>query len=352
MRGLFEGSEVLTRILVTESESKTSQGGRKTSGIRVVVSDNFQYLIRIEDALHGHNLTPWLRRKESLLVQVPTHLKAKKVRQLSSAEFAGLAATARTGKNQAAVAVHVHALTPGHAVHVAVPGRFSAHRVYTDAELKSLLKRAERQFGRLEVTVVSATLKTLHLVYALLPSHSLTFERERGSQLAAPGRAPLRSVLVLTNVAGMDLGHLEQNLPFWSKGISGFRFRHVFGQLTAKRVEASLLGREWDLVVYRGHGKATESGLQWKLVDGEWLVPPAIAPVYVHSSCLANSELLPLDSLPAAHFITPLTYLTDFDDSRLVRLFLERYKASRNIQSAIRAAQAEFGQFVLINSAP
>lgn len=341
----------MKKTLVTESESKTTRAGTNSPGIRVIVSDNFQYLVRIEDARRSINLTPWLRRKESVHVQVPTHLKQKKERHLSNAEFAAIAAAARTGKNQAATSVTVHALPRGFVVHLDAAGRFSAHRVESDAELKNLLKRAERQFRRLDVTVISSTLQTLRLVYAALPSHAFVLERERLSEIALPAGKSLRSVLVLTNIAGIELAELEKNLAFWSKGISGFRFRHVFGQLTAKRVESSLLGREWDVVIYRGHGAATGKGVYWKLLDGEWLVPPAIAPVYIHSSCLADSELLPLDRLPAPQFITPLTYLADFDDSRLVRQFLERYKASRNVKSALRSAQAEFSQFVLINSA-
>lgn len=339
----------MTTILVTESEVRKSHQGRGVSGIRIIVSDDFQHLIRIENRRDGHNFTPWLRRTRSVFIEVPTHLRRKGERRLHATEFFDIVSAARAGKNLASVEVIVHALPQGYVVHIGAPGHFSGHRVLSDAELKSLLRRAERQFKRLHVTVISAFLRTLHVVYAALPAQGFVFGGEGGTRLAPGGARPLRSVLVLTNISGTALGYLEQNLPFWSKGIPGFRFRHLFGQLTARRVESTLLGREWDIVIYRGHSVATENGVVWKLADGDWLVPPAISPLYIHSACLPDSELLPLDKLPSERFVTPLTYLTDFDDSRLVRLLLERYKASGNVHSALRAAQAEYPRFALIS---
>lgn len=351
MRLICERGEILKYLLLTESAA----GARKKSrgaGIAAVVSDDLTHLLRIEDLRHCKNLTPWIRRKNSAPVEVRMKFRTKGAHELTATEFRPfINAARRLGRAQNEV--RVHAVADKYVLHVAGEDLVSASafdRSFT--QLKSELRRLGPILGSFHVTLISDSMAELSELYRLKLATGITLQSERVTTRKTRFRREIRDVLVLTNISGSPLPMLEHALPFWSKGVQGFRFRHVYGQLTRRRVESALERRDWPLVVYRGHGSVADGRLCLDLSDGAFALPQLSTSLYVHSACLAEPEKLLLRNLPAQNILTPLEYLTDFDDSAFMALLLERYQVTGSLPAAIRAVQQIYPQFVWISTGP
>ncbi len=351
MRGLLEGSEVLKYWLTTESQLRRMKNARRKGGLAVVVSDDFSFLIRIENLFFDWNLTPWIRRKDSVLIDVLQRLKDAAPATLTPGEMRRFVAAARQGPAGEPVEIRIHALQNCYVVHAALKGRIAARVPHTAGELRALLTRFKLKYRNIRLTLVASELTHVTQLFSYNLEAGIVFELERMQELRPRHERQIREVLVFTNIAGPALPELEKNLDFWSKGISGFRFRHIFGQLTRKRVEAVLALKEWDCLIYRGHGVAREGAIAWRLTDGIWILPPFSCSAYLHVSCLANPVDLRLERLPTACVLTPLKPIPDFDDAALVRHFIERYKAAGSVISAVRSVQALYPQFVYLSTA-
>lgn len=314
------------------------------------MSDDFAYLIRIENLFFDWNMTPWIRRKDSVTVDVLQKWKDKSPAELTPGEMRRFIRVAREGPAGEPVEIRVHALEDRYVVHASLRGRVAARSSRTAGELRALLTRFKLKYRNIRITLIATDFKQLTQLFNYKLDAGIIFELERLQELRPRRERQIREVLVFTNIAGSPLPELETNLDFWSKGVQGFRFRHVFGRLTQKRVESVLALKEWDCIVYRGHGVAKEGAISWRLVDGVWSLPPFATGVYLHVSCLANPEDLRLEKLATARVMTPLQAITDFDDAALVRLFIERYRLSGSLISAVQSVQAIYPQFVFLSS--
>jgi hypothetical protein len=324
---------------------------RKKAGLAAVVSDDFSFLIRIENLFFDWNLTPWIRRKDSVSIDVLQRLKDAAPAALTPGEMRKFVGAARQGPAGEPVEIRIHTLQNCYVVHAALKGRIAARVPQTAGELRALLTRFKLKYRNIRITLVGSNLKQLAQVFGYNLEAGIVFELERLQELRPRHERQIREVLVFTNIAGPALPELEKALDFWSKGIPGFRFRHIFGQLTRKRVEAVLALKEWDCLVYRGHGVAREGAIAWQLTDGVWPLPPFTCSAYLHVSCLANPDELRIEKLPTARVLTPLKPIEDFDDAALVRLFIERYKAAGSVVSAVRSVQSLYPQFVYLSTA-
>ncbi|AFM13712.1 hypothetical protein [Turneriella parva] len=336
---------------MTESSAAARKKSR-ASGIAAIVSDDFTHLLRIEDLRRRKNLTPWIRRKNSVPVDVRIRFRANGEHPLAAAEFRPfIEAARRPGSPQSEV--RIHGVAEKFVLHVGGEGLLSALAFDRSIiRLRSELKRIQQVLGSFRVTLVSDSMAELSELYRLKLATGITLQGERPLTRRTRFRREIRDVLVLTNISGSALPMLEHALPFWSKGVQGFRFRHVYGQLSQRRVESALEMREWQLVVYRGHGSVAGGKLCLNLSDGAYAMPQLNTALYVHSACLAQGENLSLHDLPAQNTLTPLEYLSDFDDASLMVVLLERYQATGSLPAAIRAVQQIYPQFVCLSTGP
>ncbi|MBL8035490.1 MAG: hypothetical protein JNJ69_17440 [Leptospiraceae bacterium] len=349
MRLLFARGEVLKYHLVTESLSFDRKALKSLTGVAAVVSDDYRFLLRIENIRHQKNLTPWLRRRQTVELDIPLRLRKSGPQQPTSAEFRELMRAARRGATGDALEVRIHNAAERAIVHTERYGFISATSVKTEGgALRSLLTGLSRRSPSLRLTLIGKNLATLKQVLSFSLPVQLSFYREGADLPAQAEQREMREVLVLSNISGPRLPFVEQNLDFWSRGLPGFRFRHVFGQLTKKRVEAALHQREWDCLIYRGHGRARTGGIFLELGDGLFRLPVLHLSLYMHLACMANFHKLELEDLPVSRLVTPTTLLTDFDDRRVLEIFFAKYRVSGSVDLAIRAVQAQFPRFVSI----
>jgi hypothetical protein len=336
--------------LATESQVQRLKMNRKKTGLAAVVSDDFSYLHRIENLLFAWNMTPWIRRRDSISVNILQRHKDAAPVLLSAREMRQFINVARQGPAGEPVDIRIHALDGRFVVHAALKGRVAARAAQTAGELRALLTRFKLKYRNMQLTLIATELARLAEIYQYNLGAGIVFELERLQELRPRRERVLREVLVFTNIAGSALPQLQENLSFWSKGIPGFRFRHIFGQLTRKRVESVVALKEWDCLIYRGHGVARDGAITWRLADGVWTLPPFSSSLYIHASCLANPYELRLEKLATERILTPVTPIADFDDAALIRLFMERYRISGNLVSAVRSVQSLYPQFVYLSS--
>lgn len=323
---------------------------RPEYGIAAVVSDDFRWLIRIEDLRRRRSLTPWIRRRESAPVDVRAKFFGKSKSALLSVELRPFVEAAR-GVHSAPPDVRVHAVGESYVLHASTDNQLSSCVISkSGADLRFNLQRFQKLFGAYRVTLITDQMIDVLKIFALQLTNGIAVEAERVHERRFRRGREIRDILILTNISGSALPALEANLAFWSKGMTGYRFRHIYGQLTARRVESALVGREWDCIVYRGHASAAGGAFVWNLSDGQWLVPRLACALYLHSACLAGPEHLNVGKLPAERVLTPLQYLPDFDDANLVSLLLTRYQITGSVSAAIRGVQSVYPQFVSFSS--
>ena len=346
MRIVFAGSQILKYWLLTESQFLAKENAPLRTGIAAVVSDDFAFLLRIQNLKANRNLTPWLRRRQSVPMDIPLRLRTAAAQSLRLYELAPLILAARRGAIAEPVEIRIHSLGDRSVVHTEQSGFLSAETVQTDSsELRAMLVALRKRFRSVRLTVLGKNLAAVKRILGFGLQLPVAFYREGLAKLDLAKPRDLREVLVLSNISGVPLPHVEKNLDFWSRGVPGFRFRHIFGQLTRKRVEAAMLQREWDCIIYRGHGRARTGGIHLELSDGLWKVPKLSCSLYIHLACLTNFHKLELEDLPAPRLVTPVNLLPDFEDRRLVEILFERYKVSGSIDLAMRALQNQFPQF-------
>ena len=81
--------------LLTESLFLAKNSAPRRSGIAAVVSDDFSYLLRIQDLRKNCNLTPWIRRRQSVPADIPLRLQKTIAQQIRTHEFSALIQAAR-----------------------------------------------------------------------------------------------------------------------------------------------------------------------------------------------------------------------------------------------------------------
>lgn len=320
---------------------------RPSAGITAIFSDDGEFLLRLESSA-GQNLSPWLRRRDALATEKPLQLLSKRKYAVSRTIFRKLIGQVKAARQQGSADVRVHEIAGMYGLHVASAGRFSTALVEKWGDLRNYLRKICTQMSPVHLTCIGKDLRTVEKLKGIYPDLKIRFNEEYFSLNAVT--KTLRSVLVLTNLSGPALPWLGLGLEFWSKGLQGFRFRHIYGQLSERRFENTLLGQHWDLIVYRGHAEVHAGSIAWLTPAGLYTVPAGIASAYIHSACLPGVGQLSLKSLPAAHVLAPTTYLADFDDSALVKFFLTRYKSSAQVESAFDAVQDEYSQFLAIHT--
>lgn len=348
MRIVFEGGASLKYWLVTEANLPELYR-RRSAGLAAVMSNDYAWLRRIEYLSGKINLTPWLRRRDTLAAGIRLKDRRDKINSLSASGMRELVRLARTGAADSAPDVRIHALPDRYVVQAMLNDQVASRVIPANAaELRVLLTRLKLRYQRLQVTLLARNLAELTRLHGFGLGCSITYEAERLADLRGGRERPYRDILVLTNIAGAELPQLQQNLDFWSRGLRGYRFRHVFGQLSPRRCEAALAQRNWDMIIYRGHGMVQDQRIAWQLAGGAWPVPEKAAKCYLHLSCLAGAENLGESFLPADRVITPLKHLEDFHDAEFVQALLGRLSSSGNFYRAVRSLQQTRPDFVLI----
>ena len=337
--------------LLTESQFLAKDKAGARAGIAAVVSEDFQFLLRIQNLDKNRNLTPWLRRRQSIRADVPIRLQNTSPQQIRVHELVPFIQVARRGVTTEPVEIRIHSLGDRSVVHTEQAGFLSAETVQTDSsEFRSMLVALRKKYRSVRLTVLGKNLATVKRIIGFGLQIPVAFYREGMAKLDLENPREMREVLVLSNISGLPLAHVEKNLDFWSRGIPGFRFRHIFGQLTRKRIENAMVQRAWDCVIYRGHGRARTGGIYLELADGLFKVPKLLCSLYIHLACLGNFHKLELEDLPAPRLVTPVNLLPDFEDRRLVEIFFERYKVCGSIDLALRALQNQFPQFMAFST--
>jgi hypothetical protein len=319
-------------------------------GVAAIVTDDYTSLLRIEHLGAARNLTPWLRRRNGLAVTVADRLRSTRPRQLEIHTMRELVRLARYGLSDDEIAVKVHALADRYVVHAELGGAIAARVVPARlVELRVLLSRLKLRYGRPRITIIDHSCHLLSHIRSFGLDCPLVLEAERMADLVRGREREIRDILVVTNLNGPALPHLMENLAFWSRGPGGCRFRHIYGQLTARRAENALARRHWDMVIYRGHGQVLDGRICWQ-AEAPWPLPHRVASTYLHLSCLDAPELLDLTQLPADRVMTPLSLLEDFPDAEFVRELIIRLQKSGNFMSSARALQRTYTNFVVISA--
>lgn len=320
------------------------------TGVALVVSDDYTSLLRIENLAKAHNLTPWLRRRAGIPVSIAEKWRSVQFRPVMSSAVRPLIRQARYGAFTDEIAVIIHVLSDRYVVHAfAGSGGHIAARVLPAraADLRVLLSRLKLRYGHLQLTVIDRSAELLDALVKFGFGSRLLLEAERLAELVQGREKALRDVLVVTNLNGPELPVLLENLGFWSRGPGGCRFRHVYGQLTARRAEKALTQRHWDLIIYRGHAHIVDGRIAW-LAEAPWALPSGVCRIYMHLACLDTPEKLDLAQLPAPKVMTPLSLVSDFNDADFVREFLVRHQKSGSFLGAARAVQKTYPHFALL----
>lgn len=314
------------------------------NGIAVIVSNDYNNLLRIENLNHSQNLTPWLRRREAVALNVPEKLRRPHPVRIPPATLREYIRLARAGARRE-LSVIVHPYADKLLLYVESEGRISAHTLPSEpASLRLYLTRLKQRFGRLRISLIGNELRWLGEIMALNLDASVVFFAEKLPETSPGRQKPLRDILIITNLHGAPLPWLGKNLEFWARGLSGFRFRHLFGKLDPGRIENFLAQRPWDMAIYRGHATLQQGRLFWLLQDW-WPVPERIATNYLHLACVEDAATLALRQLPARTVILPWLLLEDFDDAAFVREFLVRQQKTASVLAALRAIQQQFPHF-------
>lgn len=318
------------------------------TGIAAIVRDDYTSLLRLERLKSARNLTPWLRRRHGLVVTIADRLRGARPRQVEIHVLRELVRLARYGLPDDEIAVTIHATADRYVVHAEFGGSVAARVVPArSAELRVLLSRLKLRYGRLRITIIDRSCELLSQVRSFGLECGLVLEAERMTDLVRGREREIRDILVVTNLNGPALPQLMDNLDFWSRGPGGCRFRHIYGQLTARRAESALARRHWDMVIYRGHGQVIDGRICWQ-ADNPWPVPPGIGDTYLHLSCLDSPHLLDIAQLPAGRVMTPLGLVSDFQDAGFVRELITRLQKSGNFMSSARALQRAYSDFAVI----
>lgn len=291
-----------------------------------------------------------MRRRNSVPLDLPLRLKGEDVRGVTVADMLKLVRLVKQRNPAEFIDVRIHALGDRFVVHASSGDNIAARVVAQVGDLRALLTRLRLKYHRLRFTLIANDLALLKTLMAVDANASVVFEAERFAELRADSELKLRDVLVLTNIHGAPLAELQTNLDFWSRGVVGVRFRHVFGQLSLRRIEHLATGRAWDAIIYRGHASIKDGALHWCLADGAWRVPHLTASVYLHLACIDDSDALALAALPAERILMPLRPVIDFDDAELVRIFFERQRMASSCVAAARSVQQKFSQFIWLST--
>ncbi|MCS6985073.1 MAG: hypothetical protein NZM25_08125 [Leptospiraceae bacterium] len=132
-------------------------------------------------------------------------------------------------------------------------------------------------------------------------------------------------VLVLTHLAGSPMPELTQNLEFWTKGILGYSFKHVYGILSKERL-APLFNenKRYDLIIYRGHSLIRNGRLA--LPQANFYLEKLPTRYYLHLSCTDYSKEKLLKVFAARYNILPIFRILDFGDKDFVEGLLSLWK--------------------------
>jgi len=319
------------------------------SGVIAVLSSDRKFLVRLENS-KGKNLTPWIRRRDAVAIELPIKFLNLEpgATEISRSDFSRLLEKIKEARYHAYAHIRIHKVGTEFALHSEISGQLSGALFSNWSDLKPVLKKIRRASTGLDVTLIGQNLELFKKLREIRERMKIRFIADGFRiHMALP---PLRSVLVFTNLVGEELPFLNERLDFWSRGVSGFRFRHIFGQLNRRRVEEALIAKQWDILIYRGHGAVADSRIAWQLSDELFAVPAHVVQLYFHSACLAEAENLDLKLLPAERVLMPLTYLTDFSDHEVVDLLLHRYRASLQLDAALRSVQNQFPQFASVQA--
>ncbi|GAB4427614.1 MAG: hypothetical protein OHK0011_09560 [Turneriella sp.] len=323
-------------------------GMTQRTGVAAIITDDYTSLLRVERLRSARNLTPWLRRRHGLGVTIADRLRSIRPRNVEVHILRELVQLARYGLPDDEIAVTIHATADRYVVHAELGGAIAARVVPArPAELRVLLSRLKLRYGRLRITIIDRTCGLLSQIRSFGLDCGLVLEAERMTDLVRGREREVRDILVVTNLNGPALPQLMENLDFWSRGPGGCRFRHIYGQLTARRAESALVRRHWDMVIYRGHGQVIDGRISWQ-AEAPWPLPQGVAGVYLHLSCLDAPQLLDLAQLPAGRVMTPLGVIEDFQDAHFVRELITRLQKSGSFMKSARALQRTYKDFTVI----
>lgn len=135
----------------------------------------------------------------------------------------------------------------------------------------------------------------------------------------------IERVLVLTNISGEPLPQLLQNTEYWTKGMRGFVWRHIYGELSMERLLPIFSKNErYDLIVYRGHSYLRDGKIY--IPDGDFPVEKLPAKFYLHLSCMDYGKQKKFIVFPARWNFLPAFRLLDFDDKTFLENFLKLWQ--------------------------
>lgn len=147
--------------------------------------------------------------------------------------------------------------------------------------------------------------------------------------------AHIRNVMVVTSLIGKPLQNLGQNLEFWSKGVTGYHWRHFYGKPDAKRLDTALQTAKPDAVIFRGHGFVSRGKLCWEIEGGLYFPKFNRRTLYVHLSCLDKKDTEALKELPAGLNLVPLNVYPDMDDTEDIRRLFTEIKSAMAFHSLV-----------------
>lgn len=151
----------------------------------------------------------------------------------------------------------------------------------------------------------------------------------------------IKRILVFTNLNGEFLENLNTQIDFWSRGETGFIWKHVYGKLSSNQLK-KITRNHFDMVIYRGHSRILNRKITWPLAEGD--VPmdqffsESFIPNYIHLACNEMDEARELESYPFDLGMMPVTFLPDMDYSVIVRKLLQNIEKSHSVLDSMRKA--------------
>ncbi len=155
--------------------------------------------------------------------------------------------------------------------------------------------------------------------------------------------SPIRKVIVITNLNGQYLEHLQSSLEFWSTGPVGFIWKHVYGRLSADQLK-KYLSSHYDIIIYRGHAKIINRKIFWPVTQGEMSMDKffysSYVRYYIQLACNEMDDENELDAYPFDVGLLPVSYLPDADYSGFIRsLFQEIAHSSSFVNSMVKTME-------------
>lgn len=178
---------------------------------------------------------------------------------------------------------------------------------------------------------------SVHKQLLHLNSNTDSFQNISGASLRQRSRK-IKKILIITNLNGDPLPRLSKDVEYFARGEPGFIWKHVFGRLTRSRLVSEILGKSYDLVIYRGHSEVVDGEISYPCLDGIFSMPPLIVPYMIHLSCMYLPESQEILHFPFEQGVLPRSFIEDQEDSGFVSRFIELYRQNGTFSKSAQKA--------------